>query len=219
MRLVIMSTKLQLLMLGAGGHARVLQEVLEEAGHSLAGFVAPSAEGSLLAGELSCVSDDEVLASFAPSDYLLINGVGSSSDLALRDGVFQKYKAAGFNFLQLQAQTAHISESAKVLEGVQVMHQSVVHSSAIVDDNSIVNTGAIVEHHCVIGTSSHIAVGSVLCGNVVIGNRTHVGANATILQGVRVGSNCIIGAGAVVLHDVPDNSIAVGVPAVVKSRS
>jgi UDP-perosamine 4-acetyltransferase len=219
MRLVIMSTKLQLLMLGAGGHARVLQEVLEEAGHELSGFVAPSAEGSLLAGELSCVSDDEVLASFAPSDYLLINGVGSSSDLALRDGVFQKYKAAGFNFLQLQAQTAHISESATLLEGVQVMHMAVVHSEAVVEDNSIVNTGAIVEHHCVVGASSHIAVGAVLCGNVVVGARTHVGANATILQGVRVGSDCIIGAGAVVLHDVPDNSIAVGVPAVVKSRS
>jgi len=206
-------------MLGAGGHARVLQEVLAEAGHELAGFVAPSAEGSLLEGELSCVSDDEVLGGFSPADYLLINGVGSSSDLALRDSVFQKYKAAGFNFLQLQAQTSHISESATVVEGVQLLHQAVVHSSAFVDDNSIVNTGAIVEHHCVIGTSSHIAVGAVLCGNVQIGSRTHVGANATVIQGVRVGSNCIIGAGAVVLHDVPDNSIAVGVPAVVKSRS
>ena len=211
-------SKLQLLMLGAGGHARVLQEILEEAGHSLAGFVAPSAEGSLLEGELSCVSDDEVLASFSPSDYLLINGVGSSSDLGLRDSVFQKYKSAGFNFLQLQAQTSHISASATVVEGVQVMHQAVVHSAAFVDDNSIVNTGAIVEHHAVVGTSSHIAVGAVLCGNVVVGNRTHVGANATVLQGVKIGSNCIIGAGAVVLHDVPDNSIAVGVPAVVKSR-
>ena len=126
---------------------------------------------------------------------------------------------ASHNFLQLQAQTAHISESATLLEGVQVMHMAVVHSEAVVEDNSIVNTGAIVEHHCVVGASSHIAVGAVLCGNVVVGARTHVGANATILQGVRVGSDCIIGAGAVVLHDVPDNSIAVGVPAVVKSRS
>jgi UDP-perosamine 4-acetyltransferase len=159
------------------------------------------------------------LASFSPADYLLINGVGSSSDLGLRDSVFQKFKVAGFNFLQLQAQTSHISASATVVEGVQVMHQAVVHSSAFVDDNSIVNTGAIVEHHCVVGTSSHIAVGAVLCGNVQIGSRTHVGANATVIQGVRVGSNCIIGAGAVVLHDVPDNSIAIGVPAVVKSRS
>jgi UDP-perosamine 4-acetyltransferase len=204
-----MSTKLQLLMLGSGGHARVLQELLEEAGHELAGTVAPG-EG---------ISDEEVLASYAPADYLLINGLGSSSDLTLRDSVFAKYKAAGFNFLQLQAQTDHISESAKLMEGVQVMHMAVVHSEAFVDDNAIVNTGAIVEHHAFVGASSHIAVGAVLCGNVVVGNRTHVGANATVLQGVKIGSNCIIGAGAVVLHDVPDNSIAVGVPAVVKSRS
>jgi UDP-perosamine 4-acetyltransferase len=199
-----MLTSLGLLMLGAGGHARVLQEVLEEAGHELAA---------------EPITDDAALGSLSPSDYLLINGIGSSSDLGVRAEVFERHKAAGFNFLQLQAQTAHISASAKLLEGVQVMHMAVVHSEAVVEDNSIINTGAIVEHHAVVGASSHIAVGAVLCGNVVIGARTHVGANATILQGVRVGSNCIIGAGAVVLHDVPDNSIAVGVPAVVKSRS
>jgi len=198
------SADLSLLMLGAGGHARVLQEVLAEAGHSLAA---------------EPITDDSVLAGYSAADHLLINGIGSSSSLSLRAEVFERHKAAGFNFLQLQAQTAHISESATLLEGVQVMHMAVVHSEAVVEDNSIVNTGAIVEHHCVVGASSHIAVGAVLCGNVVVGARTHVGANATILQGVRVGSDCIIGAGAVVLHDVPDNSIAVGVPAVVKSRS
>ena len=214
-----MSNKLQLLMLGAGGHARVLQEVLEEAGHELSGFVAPTAEGSLLEGELSCVTDEEVLAGFSPADYLLINGVGSSSDLGLRASVFEKYKAAGFNFLQLASQSSHIAASATVVEGVQVLHQAVVNSSAFIDDNSIVNSGAIVEHHCVIGPSVHVAVGAVLCGNVTVGARTHIGANATVLQGVTIGSNCIIGAGAVVLHDVPNDSIAVGVPAVVKSRS
>ncbi|MEY4492430.1 MAG: pilin glycosylation protein PglB, partial [Actinomycetota bacterium] len=75
-----------------------------------------------------------------------------------------------------------------------------------------------VEHHNVIGAHCHIAIGAVLSGNVTVGERTHIGANATILQGVKIGSNCIIGAGAVVLHDVPDNHVAVGVPAVAKKR-
>jgi len=93
-----------------------------------------------------------------------------------------------------------------------------VHTDAKIDDNTIVNTGAIVEHHNVIGAHCHISIGAVLAGNVTVGNLTHIGANATVLQGVTIGSNCIIGAGAVVLNDVPDDHFAVGVPAVSKWR-
>jgi UDP-perosamine 4-acetyltransferase len=204
-------------MVGGGGHARVLQEVLLEAGHELAGYVAPNDAGLALTGPLELLSDEQVLA-LNPESVLLINGLGSAGDLSLRAAVFEKFKAAGFNFLQTTAQTAHVSESASVTEGVQVMHKAVVHSDAKIDDNTIVNTGAIVEHHNVIGAHCHIAIGAVLAGNVTVGERTHIGANATVLQGVNIGSNCIIGAGAVVLNDVPDGHIAVGVPAIAKKR-
>jgi sugar O-acyltransferase (sialic acid O-acetyltransferase NeuD family) len=209
-------------MVGSGGHARALQELLLEAGHELAGYVAPTAEGVLLslsseAGGLQHCTDEQALE-LNPESVLLINGIGSSSDLSLRVAVFEKFKAAGFNFLQVSAQTAHVSNSASLTEGVQVMQLAVVHSDAKIDDNTIVNTGAIVEHHNVIGAHCHIAIGAVLAGNVTVGDRTHIGANSTILQGVTIGSNCIIGAGAVVLNDVSDGHVAVGVPAVAKKR-
>ena len=212
----------RLWMVGGGGHARVLQELLLEAGHELAGYIAPSADGVLLnlaneAGGLQHFTDEQALELNRES-VLLINGVGSSSDLTLRTSVFEKFKAAHFNFLQVSSQTAHVSNSASLSEGVQVMQMSVVHSDAKIDDNTIVNTGAIVEHHNVIGAHCHIAIGAVLAGNVTVGDRTHIGANATVLQGVTIGSNCIIGAGAVVLKDVSDGHVAVGVPAVAKKR-
>ena len=50
-------------------------------------------------------------------------------------------------------------------------------------------------------------------GKVRIGDNCHIGMNALIMPGVTIGKNCIIGAGAVVTHNVPDNSVAVGVPA------
>lgn len=210
----------RLLMVGGGGHARVLQEMLLEAGHELAGYVAPSGEGLALvddSGGLERFTDDQVLA-LNPDGLLLLNGIGSAGDVSLRASVFEKFKAAGFNFLQLSAHTSHVSDSASLVEGVQVMHMAVVHSDAKIDDNTIVNTGAIVEHHNVIGAHCHISIGAVLAGNVSVGDRTHIGANATVLQGVTIGSNCIIGAGAVVLKDVPDGHFAVGVPAVAKKR-
>ncbi len=50
----------------------------------------------------------------------------------------------------------------------------------------------------------------------VIGNNVDIGAGAKVLGNITIGNNVVIGANAVVLTDVPDNSIAVGVPAIVK---
>lgn len=48
---------------------------------------------------------------------------------------------------------------------------------------------------------------------IKIGNKVYIGNNVLFLPGITVGDNVIIGAGAVVTHDIPDNSVAVGVPA------
>jgi len=207
----------KLLMVGAGGHARVLQELLAEAGIALSGYVAPDGNGSLLEGELERFDDEQLLrGDVSPTEFLLVNGVGSAGATAARASVFARFKGAGFAFLQLEAQSAVVSASAVLSEGVQILHRALVHTDALVDENTIVNSGAIVEHHNRIGANCHIAVGAVLCGQVSVGRGTHVGANATVLQGLKIGENCIIGAGAVVTRDVPDNHVAVGVPAVAK---
>lgn len=206
----------KLLMVGAGGHARVLQELLAEAGIALSGYVAPAGD-CLLHGDLARFDESALTdGTLASGDYLLVNGIGSAGATTVRANVFAKLKSAGFSFLQLEAQTSHVSASASLGEGVQVLHGAVVHTDAVVDDNTIINTGAIVEHHNRIGANCHIAVGATLSGQVSVGSGTHVGANATVIQGVKIGANCIIGAGAVVLADVPDNHTAVGVPAVSK---
>lgn len=53
----------------------------------------------------------------------------------------------------------------------------------------------------------------------LIGNNVDIGAGAKILGNITIGNNVMIGANAVVISDIPDNSIAVGVPAIIKSRS
>ena len=211
----------KLLMVGAGGHARVLQELLAEAGIALSGYVAPADGSSLLVGELQRFDEAELVSGasgLTPNDFLLVNGIGSAGPITARAKVYAALKSAGYNFLQLEAQSSHVSASAGLAEGVQVLHRAVVHTDAQVGENTIVNTGAIVEHHNVIGANCHIAIGAVLGGMVSIGDNTHVGANATVLQGVKIGSNCIIGAGAVVTRDVPDNQTAIGVPAIARAN-
>lgn len=51
------------------------------------------------------------------------------------------------------------------------------------------------------------------CGRIIIKNNCNIGWDAAILPGVTIGENCIIGCNAVVTKDIPDNSVAAGVPA------
>lgn len=205
-----------LIMIGAGGHARVLEEALNEVGFELSGFVAPSAKGSRLSEGVEWLGDDNVLLTEGPGEVLLINGIGSAGNTAARKGVFESYKNAGFDFLQIVAETANVSDSAVLVEGVQVLAGAIVNTDAEVSDNTIINTGAIVEHHSRIGASCHVATGATICGDVTVGDSTHIGAGATVIQGIKIGAKCIIGAGAVVISDVPDGHTAVGVPAKIR---
>ena len=52
-----------------------------------------------------------------------------------------------------------------------------------------------------------------LFGPISIGDNCHIGSNAILMPNIKIGNNCIIGCGAIVTKDIPDNSIAVGVPA------
>lgn len=200
-------------MIGSGGHARVLQEAVFEAGFELSGFVAPSPEGSLLADEVEWIGTDETALNLDPDEVIFINGVGSAGSTKVRNAIFENYKLHGHNFLQVTSIQSIVSPTAVLVEGVQVLPGAIVNTEAVVYDNSIINTGAIVEHHARIGAGCHIAPGVVICGSAEIGAGTHVGAGATVIQGVKIGTKCIIGAGAVVVSDIPDGHTAVGVPA------
>jgi sugar O-acyltransferase (sialic acid O-acetyltransferase NeuD family) len=208
----------KLVMLGSGGHARVLQQTLRDVGFELHGYVAPRDVDSRLAPddggvEVAWLGYDANLLEFDREDFLLINGIGSAGSLHVRQSVFEKFTEAGFNFLQIVSDTAIVSDSANLLEGVQVLAGAIIGVDAFIDEDTIVNTGAIVEHDAVIGRSCHISVAAKLAGEVSVGQGSHIGIGATIIQGLQIGENCIIGAGAVVIRDVPDNHMAVGVPA------
>ena len=91
--------------------------------------------------------------------------------------------------------------------------KAIINTLSKIGKGTVINTGAIVEHECVIAEYCHIAPGAVLAGKVHIGANSFIGANATVIQGVQIGSNVTIGAGAVVLDDVPNGMTYIGNPA------
>jgi sugar O-acyltransferase (sialic acid O-acetyltransferase NeuD family) len=196
---------LPVLVLGGGGHARVLVEVLRASGRTIIGIADPAlAPGSLGPGGLSVLGGKDVIDKFEPHDIAVVNGVGSTDSMAMRDETYRRISARGFGFIGVVHTSAIVSPSAQLGDGVQLMAGAIIQCNTVIGANSIINTGACVDHDCRIGESVHIAPGATLSGSVTVGDRTHIGTAAAVIQGISIGCDCLVAAGAVVYRNLSD---------------
>jgi sugar O-acyltransferase (sialic acid O-acetyltransferase NeuD family) len=202
------------LILGAGGHAKVLIDALQQSGRSMVGITDPYSAlwGTSLMGVPILGHDDKILE-YSPQEILLVNTLGSVKDTSARRRLFETWKAKGYTFAQVIHPRAICAPDVVLAEGVQVLAGAIINTASRIGQNTIVNTGAIVEHDCVIGAHIHIAPGARIAGQVTIGDHTHVGIGSTIIQNLTIGENCLIAAGAVVVKSVKAGSVLMGVPA------
>jgi len=207
------------IVIGAGGHGRVVADALRSAGREVLGFTDadPTRHGARLDG-LSVLGDDAVLSTFEPGKVTLANGVGSIGLPSQRRTVHAALTAMGWTFTTVIHPHAVISAYARLAEGVQAMAGVVVQSGAAIGAGAILNTGAVVDHDCVIGAHSHLAPGATLSGGVCLGEECHIGTGAVVIQGIRLGPRVTVGAGAVVVSDQPGDVTLIGVPAHVRNR-
>jgi sugar O-acyltransferase (sialic acid O-acetyltransferase NeuD family) len=201
-----------LILIGAGGHARVLLSTLLLQERQILGFVDSHRIGADLLGLAQLGGDDAVLT-YDPSEILLVNGVGSPASISKRLKAYEYFRTEGYSFASVIHPGSIVAPEAKLADGVQIMAGAIVQTGCVIEEDSIINTGARIDHDCVIRAHAHVAPGAVLSGNVHVGHRAHVGAGAVVIQNIRLGDDSIIGAGAVVLADVPASLTVVGVPA------
>jgi len=116
-------------------------------------------------------------------------------------------------------QTAFIDKNVRIGKGIQVLAGAKIMYETKIGDYCIINTGASVDHECVLENGVEIAPGAVLCGCVHVGENSWIGANATILPRIKIGKNSVVGAGSVATGDVPDNVIVAGNPARVLKKT
>jgi UDP-perosamine 4-acetyltransferase len=191
------------ILLGSGGHARVLLDMLRRLDVELLGLADPNRlAGSEYLG-VNILGDDSAIWAYPADSVELVNGIGSlPRDAGLRAALFEKCRAQGYRFRTLIDPRAFTATDVVLAEGVQLMAGAIIQSGTEIAENCIINSGAIVEHDCRIGCDVHIAPGAVLSGGVELGDKVHVGTGATIIQGIRIGSGSVIGAGSVVTRDV-----------------
>lgn len=206
--------------LGAGGHSKVVMDVLRLCGKEIVGLT----DNTLRPGDrcMGCrvLGDDSVLDDlYRQGIPYAAMGIGHVGYPAIRNKVFAYALERGFAFPNLVHPAAILADSAKIGQGVFFGAGSIVNAEARIGDLCIINTGAVVEHEAVLGNGVHVAPHATVLGRVSVGENTLVGAGSVILQGAHVGKNCLIGAGSFVHQDVGDGCVVIGNPGRVMKRS
>jgi sugar O-acyltransferase (sialic acid O-acetyltransferase NeuD family) len=205
---------LPVIILGAGGHAKVLIEALRTSNVSIAGITdADVARLNSSVMGVPVLGNDSMIDRHRPDSILLVNGVGSVNLPRVRTALFERFKGRGFSFAIVRHASAVIASDTVLGEGAQVMAGAVIQPGCRIGMDTIVNTNATIDHDCEIGNHAHVAPGVTLSGGVRVGVGTHVGTGATVIQGIVIGKNCLVAAGAVVTTNVRDDTTVVGVPA------
>lgn len=205
----------RIVIVGAGGHAKVVIEVIRAGGlFEIVGVVDQQADRADRPLDLPFLGDDAVLFDRAiPAECVAI-GVGVPRVGGERPALFRRLRSCGYDVPALVHPSAIVA-GATIGDGVQIMARAVVQPGTSIGENCIINTAAVVEHDCCVEADAHIAPGATLGGGVSVGAGAMVGLGASVLPGLKIGHGATVGAGAVVVRDVAAGATVVGVPAVI----
>jgi UDP-perosamine 4-acetyltransferase len=208
-----------LVVVGGGGHARVILDVLAQAEEfEVVGFTSREAEEQTTAqsGYPRLGTDEALPELFSSGIRHAFVAVG---DNKRREMCFHKLASMGFTLVNVISPYAVISPRASLGLGIGIMPGAVINTGTVIGDGAIVNTNASVDHDCWIGAFAHIAPGTALAGNVKVGSGALLGVGSRVIPGVMIGANSTVAAGAVVIRDLPADLLAAGVPARAKKQS
>lgn len=205
-----LSMSLRNIVIGAGGHGKVIADILLSGKQEVLGFLDdnPAREGHTPIGL-------PVLGLIARwSDYPDAGFIVAIGAQHIRQQIVTQLEQAGNpQWITAIHPMAAVSTFTTIGHGTAIMAGTVINADARIGQHSIINTGATVDHDCEVGDYVHIAPGVNLAGGVRVGNHTLVGAGATIAPYCAIGDNVTIGAGAVVINDIPSGVTVKGVPA------
>jgi sugar O-acyltransferase (sialic acid O-acetyltransferase NeuD family) len=197
-----MNTTSKVILHGGGEHARVVLDCLQEQGASVVGIFDPKYSGELLGVKQRGAYDPAF-----DREALCIVAIGNNT---IRKAAVNKTVHGFTNAIH---PSAIVSRYAQIGVGNMILHSVIIQVQSAIGNHVIINTGAQVDHDCVIEDYVHIGPGAILCGCVSVGEGAFIGAGAVVIPGKKIGAWSTIGSGAVVIDDIPDYAVAVGNPA------
>lgn len=195
---------MKLIIIGTGGHGKVIADNALKNGYTDICFVDDYATGACMGFPvIGTVAD---IPNFDDGKTNFVIGIGNNE---VRKRIAEQYNV---NWVSLIHPSAQIAENVSIGKGSVVMARAVINTCTTVGRHCIINTGAIVEHDNRIEDFVHISPGVALAGSVRVGKMTHIGIGASVINNVEICGGCIIGAGAAVVKNIKNGGTYVGVP-------
>lgn len=199
-----------ILVIGAGGHGKVVADILQMQGVDVSGFLDDDSTmwNAVVLG-LPVLGAIHHYSNFSPSG--LVMGVGSN--ISRKQIVERLGEPAGKLWVNAIHPKSTIARSVKLGRGVVVAAGVVINPDTQIGDHAIINTSSTVDHDCTIASYCHVAPGVHVAGAVAIGVGALLGIGSSIIPGCSVGDWVIVGAGASVINNIPEGVTAIGTPA------
>ena len=194
------------IIIGAGGHAKVIADIVRKSGDNLVGFLDDSKEAGSDFFDGFILGKTDTYCEYSEKEFII--AIGNN---AIRQKIAEQMQDVTF-YIAIHP-TAVIAEGVMVGEGTCVMANAVVNADAKIGKHCIVNTASVVEHDNVISDYVHISPTAALAGTVTVGERTHIGIGAKVKNNTDICADVVVGAGAVVVKNITEAGTYVGVPA------
>ena len=194
------------IVIGAGGHAKVIVDIVRKSGDNLVGFLDDSKESGTECFDAFILGTTDSYAEYADKEFII--AVGNN---AVREQLAQKMQ--GVSFYTAIHPTAVIGEGVSIGKGTCVMANAVVNADAKIGNHCIVNTASVVEHDNILSDYVHISPAAALAGTVTVGERTHLGIGSCVKNNITICADVTVGAGGVVVKNITEAGTYVGVPA------
>ncbi len=200
----------KLIIIGAGGHAKVIIDILRTSSdYSIEGLVDPQHSGKNILGVPVIGDDSQLEKIYEEGTRTAFVAVGDNQK---RGQISDYVNKIGYTLANAVSRHSYVSSTVTLGKGIAIMPGAVVHPDSKIGDNAIINTGSTIDHDCVISKNVHIAPGCTIAGNVKIGEGSLIGIGTKIIPDISVGSSTIIGAGSVIIANIPSGCTAFGVP-------
>lgn len=200
---------MRLVIIGGGGHGRVVTEAAYLSGQTDIVVVDPHRAQDWPLSIATCVASDEE-AGLNQTGTGFVIAIGNNT---VRQALFAKYAERSLEAATIIHPAACVSPSATVGPGSMIMAGSIVGPLAKLGRGVIINHGAIAEHDTIIGDFSHLAPGAVIAGAARIGKRSFLGANSCVRHGAEIRDDIVLGHGAVAAKSITEPGTYVGNPA------
>lgn len=203
----------KIIIIGAGGHAKVIADIILKRKKVLNESVKIEAflddkyetKKAVYQG-IPLIDKINKINSLNKDDYYFIIAIGNNTT---REKIVNKFDLKYYTAVH---PSSILAKDVEIGEGTVVMANAVLNSSVKVGSHCIINTSSVIEHDNKIDDFVHISPNAALAGNVKVGKKSWVGMGSSIIQGVKIGINVKIGAGSVVLNDIANDVTAYGVP-------